>query len=69
MIDIYADMKAANLRSKMIMQIHDELIFNVFPDELEVLKNIVESRMKNAYKGRVPLEVAAGVGHNWLEAH
>lgn len=69
MIDIYADMKATNLRSKMIMQIHDELIFNVYPDELEVLKNIVESRMKNAYKGRVPLEVAAGVGHNWLEAH
>lgn len=69
MIDIYSDMKAANLRSKMIMQIHDELIFNVYPDELEVLKNIVETRMKNAYKGRVPLEVAAGVGHNWLEAH
>lgn len=69
MIDIYADMKAANLRSKMIMQIHDELIFNVYPDELEVLENIVETRMKNAYKGRVPLEVAAGVGHNWLEAH
>lgn len=69
MIDIYADMKASNLRSKMIMQIHDELIFNVYPDELEVLKNIVETRMKNAYKGRVPLEVAAGVGHNWLEAH
>lgn len=69
MIDIYADMQASNLRSKMIMQIHDELIFNVYPDELEVLKNIVETRMKNAYRGRVPLEVAAGVGHNWLEAH
>ena len=69
MIDIYTDMSAAKLRSKMIMQIHDELIFNVYPEELDTLKKIVETRMKNAYKGRVPLDVAAGVGHNWLEAH
>lgn len=69
MIDIYADMRSAGLRSRMIMQIHDELIFNVYPDELEQLRSIVENRMKNAYKGRVPLEVAAGTGHNWLEAH
>ena len=69
MIDIYSDMTARNMKSRMIMQVHDELIFNVYPEELEDLKEIVLSRMKNAYSGIVPLEVAAGVGKNWLEAH
>ena len=69
MIDIYSDMTARNMKSRMIMQVHDELIFNVYPEELEDLKEIVLSRMKNAYSGIVPLEVAAGIGKNWLEAH
>lgn len=69
MIDIYNDLTARNMKSKMIMQVHDELIFNVYPEELEDLKEIVLTRMKNAYSGIVPLEVAAGVGKNWLEAH
>jgi len=58
-----------NLRSRMIMQVHDELNFNVFPDELEKVKEIVVSEMENAAQLRVPLIADCGVGNNWLEAH
>ena len=51
------------------MQVHDELIFNVVPSELEAVQKIVADDMMNAYKGRVPLVVSAGTGANWLEAH
>lgn len=57
------------LRSRMIMQVHDELIFDVIPDELGRVQEIVTSLMENAYRGRVPLTVSAGAGTNWLEAH
>ena len=53
----------------MIMQVHDELVFNVVNDELARVKEIVKRNMENAYQGRVPLTVSAGVGKNWLEAH
>ena len=69
MIDIYRHIEEAGLRSRMIMQVHDELIFNVIPDELTRLQQIVTADMEAAYRGRVPLEVSAGVGTNWLEAH
>lgn len=69
MIDIYRDIRDAGLKSKMIMQVHDELIFNVVPDELPQLQSIVSDRMRGAYNGPVPLEVSSGVGKNWLEAH
>ena len=69
MINIYRHMEEAGLRSRMIMQVHDELIFNVVPEELERLQQIVTADMSDAYHGRVPLEVSAGVGANWLEAH
>lgn len=69
MIDIFAAMKRERLKSKMIMQVHDELIFNVVPDELPRLQQIITDGMVGAYRGRVPLEVSAGVGQNWLEAH
>lgn len=69
MVRIYAEMQRRSLRSRMIMQVHDELIFNVAPDELDELKRIVIDGMENAYAGAVPLEVAAGVAANWLEAH
>ena len=68
MINIYRHMEEAGLRSRMIMQVHDELIFNVVPEELERLQQIVTADMSDAYHGRVPLEVSAGVGANWLEA-
>ncbi|MDE5785692.1 MAG: DNA polymerase I, partial [Duncaniella sp.] len=69
MIAIARRMTAEGLRSTMIMQVHDELIFNVVPDELPRLQEIVRSGMESAYSGAVPLEVSMGVATNWLEAH
>lgn len=69
MINIARDFERDGLRSRMIMQVHDELVFNVYPQELERVKAIVISDMENAYHGRVPLTVSAGTGKNWLEAH
>ncbi len=69
MVDIARRIDQARLESRMIMQVHDELIFNVKPSELEQLKEIVISGMRNAYDGVVPLEVAYGVATNWLDAH
>lgn len=69
MVRIYSEMRRLGLRSTMIMQVHDELIFNVVPQELPRLQELVTSCMENAYHGAVPLEVAAGSGRNWLEAH
>ena len=69
MIDIYREIGERGLRSRMIMQVHDELIFNVIPDELPVLQELVTRLMEHAYSGKVALEVASGVGDNWLEAH
>ncbi|MPN12710.1 DNA polymerase I, thermostable [bioreactor metagenome] len=53
----------------MILQVHDELNFNVPANELERMKKIVVEEMENAYKLRVPLKTDCGVGDNWLEAH
>ncbi len=69
MIDVWRELSSRNLRTKMIMQVHDELIFNVVPDELPLVQEIVTRCMSQAYSGLVPLEVSAGVGTNWLEAH
>ena len=69
MIDIAREFAKEGLRSKMIMHVHDELVFNVVNDELARVKEIVKRNMENAYQGRVPLTVSAGVGKNWLEAH
>ncbi len=69
MIHISRAMTAEGMRSTMIMQVHDELIFNVFPDELSRLQEIVRTGMESAYSGAVPLEVSMGVATNWLEAH
>ena len=69
MVNVARDFKKAGLRSKMIMQVHDELIFNVVPAELDTVMKIVTDDMMNAYSGRVPLVVSAGTGTNWLEAH
>ena len=69
MIAIDREIRARRLRSRMIMQVHDELVFNVYPDELAEMQAMVIKEMSGAYSGRVPLEVGAGVGANWLEAH
>ncbi len=69
MINIMRDFDKKGLRSRMIMQVHDELVFNVIPDELDAVKEIVVRDMEGAYVGSVPLMVSVGVGKNWLEAH
>lgn len=69
MIDIAREFAKEGLRSQMIMQVHDELVFNVVPQELPRVEEIVKRNMENAYHGRVALIVSAGVGKNWLEAH
>lgn len=69
MINIDNEIKRLGLRSRMIIQVHDELVFNVYPDELDILRPVVIDKMQSAFSGNVPLEVSCGVGHNWLEAH
>jgi DNA polymerase-1 len=69
MIDIHRWLKNSGLRSKMIMQVHDELVFDVWEDEKETMKNKVLELMQGAAQLSVPLLVEAGFGENWLEAH
>ncbi len=69
MVRIYRCFKQEGIRSKMIMQVHDELNFDVIPEELDRVKEIVLNEMRNAYNGRVPMVPSAGTAHNWLEAH
>lgn len=57
------------MKSKMLMQVHDELIFDIIPSELPTMQKLITTLMEDAYHGRVALEVASGVGANWLEAH
>ena len=69
MIDIHKWMKKEKLKSQMVMQVHDELVFDVHLDELELVKTNVSEFMKNAIDMGVPMEIGLGVGKNWLEAH
>ena len=69
MVNIDRRFTQENIQSQMILQVHDELNFNVLESELEKVKEIVIEEMQNAYKLRVPLIADYGVGKNWLEAH
>ena len=70
MINIHKDMAKNKMRSKMTIQVHDELIFDAHKDELEDLKNLVVHNMENALSlGEVPVKVDTGTGDNWFEAH
>ena len=69
MISIWRRFKTEGIRSKMILQVHDELNFSVYPDEKEKVEKIVLEEMQGAYKLAVPLIADAGWGKNWLEAH
>lgn len=69
MIEVYNTMIDKSLKSKLILQVHDELVFDVFPGEESILKDIVTEKMQNAYKLSVPLTVECEMGKNWLEAH
>ena len=69
MIHIFQRFKAENIKSKMILQVHDELNFSVYPDEKEKVEHIVLEEMQNAFHMAVPLVADSGFGTNWLEAH
>ncbi len=68
MVEIYDEFNKRNLKSKMLIQVHDELVFNVLNDELEVVKKIVKDKMENTIKLSVPLKVDIEIGNNWYEA-
>ena len=69
MINIHKEMRALNLKSKMILQVHDELVFDVCPDEKDTVAKLAKFQMENAVKTTVPLEVEGAYGATWLEAH
>ena len=68
MVEIYQEFEKKNLKSKMLIQVHDELVFNVLNNELEEVKKIVQNIMENTFKLDVPLKVDIEVGNNWYEA-
>jgi DNA polymerase-1 len=69
MINIYKKLQDENWKSKMLLQVHDELVFDVHNDELEKIQPMIKHEMENAFKMAVPLEVELGLGKDWLEAH
>lgn len=69
MIDVYHGLKEAGLRSKLILQVHDELLIETYEDEIEQVKEILSSKMKHAAELSVPLEVDLNTGKNWYDAH
>ena len=69
MIDIHREIESRKLHSRMLLQVHDELVFDVKKTEKETLIRIVKEKMEQAISLDVPLEIDIGVGKNWFEAH
>ena len=69
MINIYNKLEAGNYKTKMLLQVHDELVFDVYKPELEEMQTLIKTEMENAFIMDVPLDVEMDVGLNWLEAH
>jgi len=69
MIHIHNRFEKEQFKSKMLLQVHDELVFDAHKEELEIIKPIIKEEMENAFKMAVPLDVEIGIGQNWLEAH
>jgi DNA polymerase-1 len=69
MIHIHHGMMKVNLKSRMILQVHDELVFEVPLPEIKIMKKLVRERMENSLPLDVPVKVELGTGNNWLEAH
>ncbi len=69
MINIHQKLEQGDYKTKMLLQVHDELVFDVYKPELEELKGVIKTEMENAYELAVPLVVDLGLGNNWLEAH
>jgi DNA polymerase-1 len=69
MINIHRRFEKEGFRSKMLLQVHDELVFDAHKEELDIIKPIIKEEMENAYTMTVPLDVEMGIGQDWLEAH
>jgi DNA polymerase-1 len=69
MINIHRRLQKENLRARMILQVHDELVFEAPEEELAALSTLVREEMSQAIRVDVPIKVDVGVGENWLEAH
>lgn len=69
MINIYNKLQEGNYKTKMLLQVHDELVFDVPNQELDTMKTLIKSEMEQAFSLSVPLDVEVGQGQNWLEAH
>ncbi|WP_339611286.1 DNA polymerase I [uncultured Planktosalinus sp.] len=69
MISIYNKLVEGDYKTKMLLQVHDELVFDAYKPELEQVKTLIKTEMENAFKLEVPLDVDLGEGSNWLEAH
>ncbi|MDD3011102.1 MAG: DNA polymerase, partial [Bacteroidales bacterium] len=69
MINIHREMEEQSLRSKMILQVHDELVFDVYKPEVERMKGLVEKNMTRAIAIGIPLDIDMATGETWLEAH
>jgi len=69
MINVYNKLETGNYKTKMLLQVHDELVFDVYKPELNDIKQLVKTEMESAYKLEVPLDVDIDIGDNWLEAH
>ena len=68
MIDVAGELKEKGLKSRMVLQVHDELVFEYVESELEILKSIVKEKMEGAAALSIPLEVEIAIGPNWAEA-
>lgn len=69
MINIHQKLQEGAYKTKMLLQVHDELVFDVYKPELDTMKSLIKEEMENAYKLAVPLDVDFDIGDNWLEAH
>ena len=69
MINIYNKLEEGGFKTKMLLQVHDELVFDVYKPELDAMKTLIKEEMENAYSLSVPLDVEMDMGVNWLEAH
>jgi DNA polymerase-1 len=69
MINIQGELTRLKLKTRMLLQVHDELVFDLYAPEEKAVRELVEEKMKTAIKLEVPIEVEIGVGQNWLEAH
>ena len=69
MVNIFQKMSSENLKSKMLIQVHDELVFEIHNLEIEKMKKLISNEMQTAFKLKVPLTVDMGLGNNWFDAH